>query len=251
MMTTVPVAAIPPIGRAEATTLALTEYARTAEQWRTLNDADWTQPTDCSLWDVRAMAGHTAGMLATFTGYRHLFSSMGKATRASKRAGGPMIDSLTAQQVADRADRSVADLIGEVDTVGPRAARWRTSRPGPFRAMPLKQDVGGHTETWKMGYLLDVILTRDPWMHRVDTAVATGRELHLTGDHDGRIVADVVAEWARRHGAAFTLTLTGPAGGTFTAGTDGEQIEIDAVEFCRILAGRAPGTGLLGQPVPF
>ncbi len=64
-----------------------------------------------------------------------------------------------------------------------------------------------------MGYLLDVILTRDPWMHRVDIARATGRDLVLTPEHDGRIVADVVAEWARRHGQPFTLTLTGPAGG--------------------------------------
>jgi hypothetical protein len=57
-----------------------------------------------------------------------------------------------------------------------------------------------------MGYLLDTILTRDPWMHRVDIARATGRDMVLTADHDGRIVADVVAEWARRHGQPFTLT---------------------------------------------
>jgi len=36
----------------------------------------------------------------------------------------------------------------------------------------------------------------------------------LTPDHDARIVADVVAEWAGRHGRPFTLHLTGPAGGS-------------------------------------
>ena len=82
----------------------------------------------------------------------------------------------------------------------------------------MKEEVGGEQETWRMGYLLDVILTRDPWMHRVDIARATGRELELTPEHDGRIVADVVAEWARRHGQPCTLTLTGPAGGEFVAG---------------------------------
>jgi hypothetical protein len=102
-----------------------------------------------------------------------------------------------------------------------------------------------------MGYLLDVILTRDPWMHRVDIAHATGRDMELTPDHDGRIVADVVAEWARRHGKPFTLTLTGPAGGTYVAGDNGEQITIDAVEFCRTLSGRVTGAGLLTQEVPF
>ena len=79
----------------------------------------------------------------------------------------------------------------------------------------MKEEVGGKQETWRMGYLLDVILTRDPWMHRVDIARATGREMVLTPEHDGRIIADVVAEWARRHGQPFTLTLTGPAGGEF------------------------------------
>jgi hypothetical protein len=91
-------------------------------------------------------------------------------------------------------------------------------------------------------------------MHRVDIARATGHGLVLTAEHDGRIVADVVAEWARRHGKPFTLHLEGPVGGAFTSGaatgTD-EPITLDAVEFCRILSGRAIGAGLLSQEVPF
>jgi hypothetical protein len=88
-------------------------------------------------------------------------------------------------------------------------------------------------------------------MHRVDASRATGRDLVLSAEHDGRIVADVVAEWARRHGQPFTLTLTGPAGGTFRSGDGGEVLELDAVEFCRTLAGRVEGTGLLATIVPF
>lgn len=118
--------------------------------------------------------------------------------------------------------------------------------------MPIKETVGGEVETWRTGCLLDTILTRDPWMHRVDIARATGRDLVLTADHDGRIIADVVAERARRHGRPVTLTLTGPAGGEFVAGDgSGERISIDAIEFCRILSGRASGDGLLTQEVPF
>jgi hypothetical protein len=45
-----------------------------------------------------------------------------------------------------------------------------------------------------------------------------GTPLHLTADHDGVIVAYVVAEWADRHGKEFLLTLTGPAGGTWKTG---------------------------------
>jgi hypothetical protein len=90
-------------------------------------------------------------------------------------------------------------------------------------------------------------------MHRIDVARATDRELELTPDHDGRIVADVVREWARRHHTPFTLTLTltGPAGGTYVSGVDGEHLTIDAIEFCRTLSGRATGTGLLTREVPF
>jgi hypothetical protein len=108
----------------------------------------------------------------------------------------------------------------------------------------------GTVETWRMGYIFDVILTRDTWMHRVDISRATGRPHELTAEHDGRLVADVVAEWARRHGRPFTLHLTGPAGGSYASGT-GEELTLDAVEFCRILSGREEGTGLLAQEVPF
>lgn len=251
MMTTTPAQTIPTITQAEVATLAAAEYARFAAQLRSLSADDWVKPTDCPLWDVRAMAGHSTGMLSTFTGYRTLMREMNTATKAAKRSGEAMVDELTAKQVADHADLSTSELIAKVDEVGPQAARWRATRPSLFRAMPIKEEVGGEPETWRLGYLLDIILTRDPWMHRVDIARATGMEMELTTEHDGRIIADVVAEWARRHGSPFTLTLTGPAGGTYTSGTDGEQITIDAVDFCRTLSGRATGSGLLAQEVPF
>jgi hypothetical protein len=95
-------------------------------------------------------------------------------------------------------------------------------------------------------------------MHRVDATVATGRELHPIADHDGAIVADVVSEWAARHGRPIAVRLTGPAGGTFrSAGVapgDAPEahVELDAVEFCRTLAGRRPASHpLLETIVPF
>ncbi len=101
-----------------------------------------------------------------------------------------------------------------------------------------------------MGYLFDVILTRDPFLHRVDIAQATGVAMTVTAEHEGLIVDDVVAEWADRHGAAYHLQLTGPAGGRWRRG-DGEHITVDALEFCRALSGRAPAPGLLITQVPF
>jgi hypothetical protein len=78
----------------------------------------------------------------------------------------------------------------------------------------------------------------------------------LTPEHDGVLVADIAAEWAARHQQVCTLTLSGPAGGRWWfngAGTDGPDpaLELDAVEFCRVLSGRGSGEGLLATRVPF
>jgi hypothetical protein len=102
-----------------------------------------------------------------------------------------------------------------------------------------------------LGWLNDVVYTRDTWMHRIDLSRATGRPLVLTADHDGRIVADAVADWARLHGRPFELELTGPAGGHYRTGTAGEHHQLDAIEFCRTITGRREGTGLLTTEVPF
>ena len=248
----VDVSSLAPLTRAERATLAATEYQRVVAQWRSLSDADWSRPTDCELWDVRAMAGHTLGMASDFTSLPRMVRRMARSTVRAKRSGEEMIDVMTAAQAADHASKSVDELIAAASTTMPAAVRWRTTRPGVFRSQKMKQEIDGVVETWTLEYLFETILTRDPWMHRADTAKATGRAMELTADHDGRFVAAVVAEWARRHGQPFTVVLTGPAGGAFTSGGGGESIQIDAVDFCRTLSGRLPGgDGLLSTQVPF
>ena len=249
MMQITSVEEVPAIERPESIRLAETESARMGAALRRLDDDAWSAPTDCTLWDVRDMAGHVLGMVETF-------SSLGNFARDMRAGGkaagdGPFIDGLTAVQVRDRADLTRDELIERLESGGPKQAAWRGNRR-LMRRIPMKQDLSdGSVETWRAGYLFDIILTRDTWMHRVDIARATGTSMELTPDHDGRIVADVVAEWARRHGKPFTLHLTGPAGGAWASGTGGEDIELDAIEFCRILADRAEGPGLLTQSVPF
>jgi uncharacterized protein (TIGR03083 family) len=239
---------VPTIERPESTRLAETESARFVAALRALDGDGWSARTDCSLWDVRDMAGHVLGMVETFSSLRRFARDMRAGGKAA--GDGPFIDGLTAVQVRAHAGLSHQELIDRLEARGPVQAAWRGSRR-LMRQIRMKQDGPDGPETWKAGYLLDIILTRDTWMHRVDIARATGGTMELTPDHDGRIVADVVAEWARRHGQPFTLRLTGPAGGAWASGTGGEDIELDAVEFCRILAGRAPGHGLLTTPVLF
>ena len=227
---------------------AATEDGRYLDQLRTLDETDWARPTDCPLWDVRAMAGHCLGM-AEFA------ASLKTAVRqnvAAARRGGVVIDALTDLQVQENAGLSTAELLARYADVAPRAVRGRRRRSTVVgRApMPGTEVVGGVPERWTFGYCFETILTRDTWMHRVDTARATGRDLVVTPEHDGVIVADVVAEWAGRHGMPHTLTLTGPAGGRWTVG-DGPELELDAIEFCRVLSGRGHGKDLLSVEVPF
>jgi uncharacterized protein (TIGR03083 family) len=228
--------------------LAATEYRRYLDQLRSLDAAGWARPTDCPAWDVRAMAGHCLGMAELAASLR----AMVHQNVAAARRGGELIDALTDLQVQERAGLSTAELTARYADVAPRAVRGRSRRSavlGRVR-MPGKETVNGVPESWTFGYLFATILTRDTWMHRVDTARATGRDLVLTPEHDGVIVADVVAEWADRHRQPYALTLTGPAGGRWSSG-DGPELELDAIEFCRVLSGRGHGGGLLGVEVPF
>ena len=221
--------------------LAATEYERCAEVLSALGPAEWARPTDCPDWDVRDLASHMLGMAemaaSVAVGFRQL--------RAAKRRGGVFIDALTAVQVDERRSMTPGEIVARFSAVGPRAARARRRTPGFVRrrAMAPPQTVGGVDEVWSLGYLIDTILTRDPWMHRVDLCRATGRDALVTADHDGMLVADVVTEWAARHAQTCEVLLTGAAGGSWSFGDPGEDtpasIELDAIEFCRALSGRA------------
>ena len=238
----------PQLDRGTAMRLAATEYERFLAQLRLLDDAEWTRPTDCPGWDVRTMASHVLGMAEMAASLREQVHQQ----RAAARAGGG-IDALTGVQVRERVHLTPPKLMDRFAAVAPRAVRGRRRMPGLLRrrAVPEEQVVGDAREKWTFGFLVDVILTRDPWMHRLDIARAVGRDPDLTADHDGVLVADVVAEWAQRHGRPYRLHLTGPAGGSWSAGDHGPELELDATEFCRLISGRGTGTGLLAEQTPF
>lgn len=239
---------IPPLLRAEAMDLAAAEYERFLELLPSLQPEEWRRPTECEAWDVRAMATHLLAEAESHSSMREMAHQL----RAYRKArSGSMIDAMTALQVRDRADLTPDEIIIRFEDAVPRSVQARRRMPGVVRRMRLKVDPPFEKERWPLSYLMDVIYTRDTWMHRGDVCRATGRDIALTPGHDGRVIADLVAEWARRHGEPFTLELTGPAGGTFVAGDGGQHIQLDAVEFCRTVSGRAQGTGLLTTPVPF
>jgi uncharacterized protein (TIGR03083 family) len=243
----------PQIPRRLAMRLAATEYDRMADALAALGPDDWTRPTACPAWDVRQLACHVIGMATLVTTPWETARQQRRAAADAKASGTDSLTAMTALQVSERADWTPEQVVAKARSVGPRAARGRRLMPGFIRNRPLgdPQRVNGREETWAIGFLSDVILTRDPWMHRMDIADATGTEPVLTADHDGAIVADVVAEWASRHEAAYDLELTGPAGGHWQRGSGGEQISMDAIDFCRAVSGRGEAPGLLSVQVPF
>ncbi len=237
------------LGHREAMTLAATEFDRMGAQLTALTPEDWARPTVCELWDVRGMAAHVLGMAeaqASFRQFAHDFRAAGK------RTGGKMIDEMSATQVRERAAMTPAAIISRLAAVAPKAVRARRRTPALVRrAVRFKNDPPFDSERWPYGYLVDIIFTRDTWMHRLDISRAANRPMDLTAGHDGRLVADVVTDWARRHAQPFALTLTGPAGGQWRSGANGERLESDALDFCWTVAARQPGAGLMATKVPF
>jgi uncharacterized protein (TIGR03083 family) len=245
-----------PVQRSAAMRLARTEYERVSAALANLEDADWHLPTACPEWDVRELGCHLVGMAAMASTPLEIARQQKAAKAVHATRGGPMIDSLTHVQVSERATWRPEQVVAGAASVGPRAVRGRrlllTLAGRAKLADP--QQVNGRDELWTIGYLLGTILTRDPWMHRMDLARATGREPVLTADHDGVIVDDVVREWAGRHGRPYRLELTGAAGGRWASAeqpSNTETISMDTIDFCRILSGRATGVGLLTTQVAF
>jgi uncharacterized protein (TIGR03083 family) len=231
--------------------IAATEYERFVAMLRSLPAADWSRPTECEGWDVRAMATHVLGFVDAHVSMREFAHQAWQ----SKRLGGNFVDGMTATQVRDRAAMAPEQIIDGFERSAPLSVRARRRMPAAVRALRMSVEMPRRREWWPLSYLNDVIYTRDTWMHRVDITRATGAAMVLTADHDGVIVADAVKEWARRHGRPFQLVLGGAAGGSFVAGHGGPTIELDAVEFCRTLSGRGhggrQGEGLLAEEVPF
>jgi uncharacterized protein (TIGR03083 family) len=241
---------IPPVNHDEAIELAEAEYRRFLDLLQRLGPDDWGRPTDCDRWDVRAVALHVLGAMDANASMRELLHQQRLGGKAGKEIGGTSLDGVNEVQIRERASLSGDELVRRYAATIDRAVRGRRRFPRPLRGVKMTMPAPW-TGKRSLGWLNDVVYTRDTWMHRVDLSRATGRDLVLTPEHDGRIVADVVADWAGLHGRPFELVLSGPAGGRYRHGAGGEHHELDAIEFCRSIAGRRERTGLLTTEVPF
>lgn len=232
--------------------LARDSYRRLAEDFAALDPADWDRATPCAGWTVRDMGRHLVGAMRSAASVRETMSQQRAVGKRAKETGEQEVDAMTAIQIERASDLGDAEIVAEMRELVDPAVKGRGRLPGFIRRRAGIQVVMGTIdERWDLDYFLGCILTRDAWLHRIDVADALGTEPTLD-EADHRIVGDVAVEWARRHGEPVELVLTGPAGGTLAQATGGPTLELDAVEFCRVVSGRATHDHpLLQQAVPF
>jgi len=237
------------ITRPEARALAEEEFTRFAALTASLSENDWARPTDCTGWDVRKMALHVLGAADAQASVKEFVHQFRRGIPVNKEIDSHhWVDGINELQIRERSQLTNEQVVAQLEAVGPKAVKGRWGTPLPLRYLPIPI---GPPVGWKpLKYLLEVGFTRDVWAHRIDICVAVDRDMELTANHDGRLVGDIVAEWASIHGLPFELVLEGPAGGTYSQGVGGERVELDTLEFVRVLSGRLPGAGVLNNPLP-
>lgn len=230
---------------AEADLLALAAYTAILADLGRLTDDDWARPTECEGWSVRDMVAHLVGAAAGHARLPVFVRQYVWGVRHRKEFGGSGLDAMNQGQINALRTQSPDSLLRDLTDLAPKAVAGRSRRSRLMGWAPIGIDQAGSwyegmpTRT-TMAELCSVVLTRDVWAHRLDLARAVGRSLSIDPAVDGRIVADIVADWAGRHGEAVSLTLTGDAGGTFRTGLGGQSLTLDAVDFARVMAGRRP-----------
>lgn len=234
-----------------ACTVATEELAAFLGLLRGLDETDWTRPTDCDGWTVREVVAHVAGAMEE--GARLRVQLRHYLTAPRRYPALTALDAVNQVQVDERRRATPAELMDELATLGPRAARARQRMPGPLRRVKVPGDTP-LPEGATFAYLVDVIYPRDLWMHRIDVERATGRG-HTETRAEAFVVAEVVRDladaWDR---PAVELTLTGAGGGSWSLGTrePATALTVDSVELCRRLSGRdaSPAISAVGDAGP-
>jgi uncharacterized protein (TIGR03083 family) len=225
---------IPSLRHHEGAELAEDQYGKLLQMLRGLSEEEWNAPTDCERWLVRDIIAHMIGWGEAVTSMPEMLRQMRAGRKRSKELGG-LLNGQNEVQVDERRHLPTSAVLDQFEAIIPKFVKRRRTMGGAGRYVP------GYTPElgwFNLAFLMNVIFTRDAFMHRIDISRATDRELEL-GDPEKRLVADVVKQWARDSKAVTRLSLTGPAGSDYlTADNPAATITGDALEFCRMLTGR-------------
>jgi len=250
-----PVTSIERIGE-DAGEVAEATYDSLLTLLRSLPDAAWEAPTDCTGWTVADMVGHIIGAANSNASLREMVRQTAYGVRHKAAFGGNALDAINHLQVRDHAALTPGERIAELERMAPRAIAGRMRTPRLLHGVRVPLDFSGSMEGWNgitltLGKLNTVVYTRDAWLHRIDIARPLGLQVPRNPQLDRRVIEDAVADWAGNHGKPFRLTLHGAITGTYTQGTGGPEYEMDAYEWCRAVTRRITCDGLLRTPVLF
>jgi hypothetical protein len=131
----------------------------------------------------------------------------------------PLIDGHMLVQADEHRGTPPAELIADFDRLWKKANRTMLRLPALIRGFKVKVDSIPIPafQRLSLGYIQDVLLPRDLWMHRDDVCQALGRTFD-PGQYGVELVAQVLLDlevgevWT---GPPTTVVLTGPAGGTW------------------------------------
>ena len=205
------------------------------ETLRSLSDEDWNSLTECAPWTVKDMMAHVIGWseatISPIVATKHTIAGL----KTKKAHDGVWLDAANQFQVDSLADLSAKEVLKRFEDLSPKYHRIRSRYGAATGIFPMKEPFSG---TWvPVRFMFDTIFVRDHFMHHIDICRATGREMPV-GDAERRIAHDAFREWGNKTNASVVLELSGPAGGTFVRGAGETRIAGDAIDLCRVLAGR-------------
>jgi hypothetical protein len=106
-----------------------------------LSADDWARASDMDGWKNNQILAHvagTGGLVVPFV------SGLANAPAGTDAAASFDIDALNAQMVAQRAGKSIADLVAEIDTAYSGVADWL--RTAPDETLEKRATVGGYKD---------------------------------------------------------------------------------------------------------
>ncbi|TDD22774.1 maleylpyruvate isomerase family mycothiol-dependent enzyme [Kribbella turkmenica] len=211
---------------------------------------EWHRRTVCDEWDVADIVGHLIGQAEDVIKPW----SFPRRSRKAKRVypDKPRFDAHMMVQADEHRGTPPAELRVLFDRVWGKATRTVSRNPELIRRVSM--EVEEFDVRMALGYVQDILLARDLWMHRDDVCQALGRAFD-PGPHAEELIAQVMYDvadgpfWGER--PAVVLELTGTGGGTYRLGRDEPvgHAAVDAVGYMRTLSGRDDNPAVSGDPV--
>lgn len=200
-----------------------------------LTDEQWAAPTECPPWTVKDMVAHLIGWAEATVSPIELMRQTIGGFKTKKAHAGVWLDATNQFQIEGKSSLSNEQVLSRITEITPRYHKVRNAYGLVSAPFPMKEPFSG---TWvPVRFLFDTIFVRDHFMHHIDICHAIGRPMPVN-EAETRIAHDAFREWGDKADASVTLELSGPAGGTFTRGSGETRITGDAIDLCRVLAGR-------------